>query len=72
MPYEILGENVNVSKDLLQQSGDEVTNISLNDTSAASDFSYTNCTIFDYYYFFTVCRNVKNCDSTFAWTQNLD
>lgn len=72
MPYEILGENVNISKDLLQQSGDEVTNISLNGTSAASDFSYTNCTIFDYYYFFTVCRNVKNCDSTFAWTQNLD
>lgn len=73
MPYEILGKTAsNINPSDCYQSGEGVTNISLNGTSAYSDFSYTSCTIFDYYYFFTVCTNVENCNLTFAWTQNLD
>ena len=73
MPYEILEkENTHIYLSDLFQSGFEVTNILLNVTNASSDFAYTNCTIFDYYYFFTVCKNVKNCYYTFAWTKNLD
>ena len=54
------------SDKVIFQGGQNVTNLSLNTTNAASLFAYTNCTIFDYYYFFSVCTNVENCSSTFG------
>lgn len=68
LPSELL--NIEFSDISMMQSGDNVTNLSLNITNASSLFAYTNCTIFDYYYFFTACTNVVNCSSTFGWTQN--
>lgn len=75
MPYQLIdGATFNsiTSDDLFSEGIGFVTNISLNTTDASSDFYLTNCTIFDYYYFFSNCTNVKICSQTFRDSKNRD
>lgn len=75
MPYQLIDNatfNSITNDDLFSEGIGFVTNISLNTSNANSDFYETNCTIFDYYYFFSNCTNVTNCNSTFRYSNNKD
>ena len=71
MPHELLGKNVNniTDSDMFRTESNS-TNISLNKTDATYNFYGTNCTVFDFYYFFSACPDVENCSNTFGKVVN--
>jgi hypothetical protein len=71
MPHELLGKNVNniTDSDMFRTESNS-TNISLNKTDATYNFYGTNCTVFDFYYFFSACPDVEICSNTFGKVVN--
>lgn len=60
----------NITTDDMFWDSDNATNISLNSTNASSNFYGTNCSVFDYYYFFWTNPNVQECPHTFYVNKN--
>ena len=71
MPHQLLNKNIHdlTDNDMFRTESD-ATNISLTTTDATNDFYGTNCTIFDYYYFFSACTTVQKCSNVFALSYN--
>lgn len=73
----ILDENrvkhpLDIASDLFSD-GDTVSNITLGVDNVSNSFSYTNCTVFDYYYIlYGIGSNVTNINSLFEYNQNVD
>jgi hypothetical protein len=71
MPHELLEKQIfDLTDNDMFRTETDATNISLTTTDATRDFYGTNCTIFDYYYFFSACTNVQNCTNLFGLSQN--